>query len=121
MKNGTMIVGLIAGLVIGGSVGWRMASVRAANNCAFFLSGMATSEISAQEMASAEAYLTRSPDVALWALNNLLRTYRRYADIPETDAGEWTSRLRFASAMALVVIANGDRGENDRRSTPACS
>ncbi len=97
---------VLVGLAIGLGMGWKIGTLRGKRECTFFLSGMTATEIHAQERAASRAYLTQSPEVALWALESLLRTYKRYEQAPEPHPAERPARLRFASAMAHARIAD---------------
>jgi hypothetical protein len=105
MKRRIIIVALVA-LALGSALGWSIATLRGRHNCTFFLYGLVSGEIHAQERAASEAYLTQPPEVARWALTALLHTYARYGDAPEPHPGERASTLRFASAMAHARLAD---------------
>ena len=108
---------LLVGLAVGTTVGWKLTSIRARDNCLFFLNGMARSEIHAQEMASTDAYLNDSPEVAIWAMNDLLATYGRLSHAPHPHPEEQAERTRFATAMAHARLARlyGQLGQADKQ------
>ncbi len=105
--NRKQIMAIVAvSLLLGAVTGWLVTSLRARHNLVFFLHGLARAEIHTQEQASSVAYLTQPPEVAAWALNQLLQTYGRYAEVPTPDPEEWKSRLRDSSALVFARLAD---------------
>ena len=105
--NGKQIMGAgLVGLLVGVGTGWLVTSLRARHNLVFFLHGLAKSEIYAQEQAASVAYLSQPPEVATWALNQLVQTYGRYTDVPTPDPEEWKSGLRNSSALVYARLAD---------------
>ena len=80
---------------------------RARSDSAFFIAGALNAELRAQEASAFQAYSSASPEVAAWALEELLKSYQRNGLILRDLQADWDqasqSQVMFAHARLSKI------------------
>jgi hypothetical protein len=94
-----MVLSFAAGLVAGGEFMRR----RAAGQARFFLAAQADMEIRHQQVSAFKAYDGPSPEIAVWALEQLLATYARLAYVRDFNPHHDTTAAQAFTHARLAV------------------
>jgi hypothetical protein len=73
--------------------------------CLLFVNGVIREETDFRELAAADAYLNRSPEVARWVLEDLIAAYGRLGKYPSSNPDENTQRFRDGAILAHARLA----------------
>ena len=116
MKKSYIALLVLFSIIIGAVAGYQYGKMRWQSYMQFWIGSIADSGITFQEIRSGKAYLSSSPETAIWALNQLLYTCEHYQPYLENDLRNDPKSMAIRKAithgrLALVYKSIGDTNQ----------